>query len=86
LPLDYESIRQTVERTNRVLVLHEDTLIGGIGAELAAWVSEHLFQHLDAPVIRVASLDTAVPFSTILEADFLPTQRLRTQLQALIQY
>jgi 2-oxoisovalerate dehydrogenase E1 component len=52
LPLDYEAIRGAVNRTGRVLVLHEDTLTGGIGGEVAAWIGEHCFEHLDAPVIR----------------------------------
>src|SRR6185295_10370354 len=71
LPLDYEAIREAVGRTGRVLVLHEDTLTGGIGGEVAAWIGEHCFQQLDAPVLRCASLDTPVPFNTELEANFL---------------
>ncbi|HEY1202570.1 MAG TPA: thiamine pyrophosphate-dependent enzyme, partial [Niastella sp.] len=66
-PLDYDAIKAAVERTGRVLVLHEDTLIGGIGGEIAAWIGEHCFQSLDAPVLRCASLDTPVPFNQELE-------------------
>lgn len=86
LPLDYEAIAASVRRTNRVLVLHEDTLFGGIGGEIAAWVAEHLFEHLDAPVVRSASLDTPVPFAIPLEQNFFPVQRLRQQLQRLLAY
>lgn len=85
-PLDYDAIEATVKKTNKVLILHEDTLFGGIGGEIAAHISEHLFEHLDGPVMRCASLDTPVPFSTILEADFLPIKRFEAQLDALLQY
>ena len=86
LPWDTEAVARTVRKTGRVLILHEDTLTGGLGGEIAAWIAEHCFRALDAPVRRVASLDTAVPFAPQLEVDFLPTQRLREQLQALRAY
>ncbi|NRA52497.1 MAG: dehydrogenase [Phaeodactylibacter sp.] len=86
LPLDYDAIKETVKKTNRVIVLHEDTQTGGIGGELSAYISEHLFEHLDAPVLRAGSLDTPVPFSTVLEAQFLPKDRFRAQLERLIAY
>ncbi|MCS7036745.1 MAG: dehydrogenase E1 component subunit alpha/beta [Saprospiraceae bacterium] len=86
LPLDYEAIAASVRRTNRVLVLHEDTLFGGIGGEIAAWIAEHLFEYLDAPVMRSASLDTPVPFAIPLEQNFFPVQRMREQLQKLLAY
>ena len=86
LPWDEAAVRQTVRKNGRVLVLHEDTLTGGIGGEIAAWIGEHCFEHLDAPVRRVASLDTAIPFAPPLEAAFLPRQRLREQVQALRNY
>jgi 2-oxoisovalerate dehydrogenase E1 component len=86
LPWDEEAVRQTVEKNGRVLVLHEDTLTGGIGGEIAAWIGENCFEHLDAPVRRVASLDTAIPFAPPLEAAFLPQQRLKEQLAALRNY
>jgi 2-oxoisovalerate dehydrogenase E1 component len=68
------------------LILHEDTLFGGIGGELAAWISEHLFEQLDAPVLRSASLDTPVPFAIPLEQNFFPVQRLKGQLEQLVGY
>ena len=86
VPLDYEAITASVKRCNRVLILHEDTLFGGIGGEIAAWISEHLFEHLDAPVFRAASLDTPVPFAIPLEQNFFPLQRLREQLEKLLKY
>lgn len=86
LPLDYASIREAVARTGRVLILHEDTLIGGLGAEISAWIQEHCFTLLDAPVLRCASLDTPVPFNSGLEQNFLAKSRLDASVQQLIQY
>ncbi|MBX0291543.1 dehydrogenase E1 component subunit alpha/beta [Hymenobacter sp. HSC-4F20] len=86
LPWDTEAVRQTVEKTGRVIILHEDTLLGGLGGEIAAWIAEHCFRHLDAPVHRVASLDTAVPFAPPLEKVFLPQQRLRETVVKLRSY
>jgi 2-oxoisovalerate dehydrogenase E1 component len=86
LPWDEEAVRQTVEKTGRVLLLHEDTLTGGLGGEIAAWIAEHCFEHLDGPVQRVASLDTAIPFSPPLEQAFLPQQRLRERIEKLLAY
>jgi 2-oxoisovalerate dehydrogenase E1 component len=86
MPLDYDAIEQTVRKTNRVLVLHEDNLTGGIGAEIAAWISEHSFQYLDAPVMRCASLDTPIPFSPELEQQYLAKSRLHDALQKLLNY
>lgn len=85
-PLDYDAIRATVQKTNRVLVLHEDSLIGGIGGELSAYISEHLFEHLDAPVMRVGSLDTPIPFAKNLENIYLPVERLEAKLKQLLAY
>jgi 2-oxoisovalerate dehydrogenase E1 component len=86
LPWDKEAVEQTVRKTNRVLILHEDTLTGGVGAEISAWISEHQFHHLDAPVMRVASLDTPIPFSPSLEKNFLPTERLTKKIGELMSY
>jgi 2-oxoisovalerate dehydrogenase E1 component len=86
LPWDKEAVAETVKKTSRVLILHEDTLTGGIGAEISAWINEHCFQHLDAPVIRVASLDTPVPFAPTLEQNFLPKGRLKTRIQELLAF
>ncbi|RYG03763.1 MAG: dehydrogenase [Chitinophagaceae bacterium] len=86
LPLDYNAIAETVARTGKVIVLHEDTLTGGIGAEIAAWISEHCFKTLDAPVMRCASLDTPVPFSPELEKTFLAKSRLGNYVEQLMSY
>lgn len=86
LPLDYEAIRAAVKRTGRVLVLHEDTLTGGIGGEIAAWIGEHCFTMLDAPVKRCASLDTPVPFNMALERQFLAKYRFEATIQDLLSY
>ena len=86
LPLDHEAIRGAVSRTGRVLVLHEDTLTGGIGAEVAAWIGEHCFRELDAPVLRCASLDTPVPFNLELEKNFLASSRLDEYVKKLLGY
>ncbi len=85
-PLDYFAIRESVQRTGRVLILHEDTLICGIGGEIAAWIAENCFSILDAPVLRCASLDTPVPFSIELEKNFLAKARLDESVQKLISY
>jgi len=85
-PLDYEAIRAAVKATGKVLVLHEDTLIGGIGGEISAWINEHCFESLDAPVMRCASLDTPVPFAKELEQQFLASARLEATIQKLMAY
>ncbi|GAB4184673.1 MAG: dehydrogenase E1 component subunit alpha/beta [Thermoflexibacter sp.] len=86
LPWDKEAVAQTVSKTGKVLVCHEDCLTGGIGGEIAAWIAEHCFEKLDAPVMREGSLDTAVPFSPNLENNFLPKQRIREKLIQLSAY
>lgn len=86
MPLDYLSIREAVQRTGRVMILHEDTLTGGIGGEVAAWIAENCFGLLDAPVLRCASLDTPVPFSLELERNFLAKSRLDETVQKLMDY
>lgn len=86
VPLDWESVFASVKKTGKVIVLHEDTLFGGIGGELAAEISDQCFQYLDAPVKRVASLDTAVPFHPNLEENFLPKQRLSQIIDELLTY
>ena len=85
-PLDYDAIRTSVAKTSRVLVLHEASLTGGFGAELAAWIGEHCFELLDAPVRRLGSLDTPVPFAAALEAEFLPEGRLVGVVESLLVF
>jgi 2-oxoisovalerate dehydrogenase E1 component len=86
LPWDKDAVEQTVKKTNRVIILHEDTLTGGIGGEIAAWISENCFNHLDAPVMRVASLDTAIPFAPTLENNFLPKGRLKKKIEEILKF
>lgn len=86
LPIDWETVSESVQRTNKVLILHEDTLTGGIGGDIAAYIAENLYEYLDAPVMRVGSLDTPVPFADVLEKQFLPVNRLYEQMQKLISY
>jgi 2-oxoisovalerate dehydrogenase E1 component len=86
LPLDYKAIRASVNKTGKVLVLHEDTFTGGIGGEIAAWIAQNCFEFLDAPVMRCASLDTPIPFNTELEKNFLAKSRLDEMVKKLINY
>ncbi|RYD99670.1 MAG: dehydrogenase, partial [Sphingobacteriales bacterium] len=86
LPLDYDAIRAAVRKTGKVLLLHEDTLVGGIGGELAAWIAENCFEYLDGPVLRCASLDTPVPFNIELEQNFMAKGRLGEYVQRLLAY
>lgn len=86
LPLDYEAIAASVKRTGKVLLLHEDTLVGGIGGELAAWISQNCFEYLDAPIMRCASLDTPVPFNLELEQNFMAKARLEETMEKLLAY
>ncbi len=86
LPWDTKAVADTVKKTNRVLVLHEDTLTGGVGAEISAWINEHYFTYLDAPVVRVASLDTPIPFAPTLEQNFLPKTKLKEKIEQLLNF
>ncbi|HSR59969.1 MAG TPA: transketolase C-terminal domain-containing protein, partial [Robiginitalea sp.] len=85
-PLDWESVFASVRKTGKVLLLQEDSLFGGVCADIAAQIAEHCFESLDAPVRRVASLETPVPFARNLEAGYLPQKRLREALQQLRSY
>lgn len=85
-PLDYDTIRVAVKRTGKVLVLHEDNLTGGIGSEIAAWIAQYCFEHLDAPVMRCASLDTPIPFNIELEKQYMANARLDEMMQQLLDY
>ena len=71
-PLDEEALLQTVRKTNKVLLLHEAARFGGFGGELAAIIAEKAFEHLDGPIVRVAAMDTPIPFGTPLEETYLP--------------
>ena len=86
MPWDKEAVEKSVKKTGKVIILHEDCLTGGIGGEISAWISENCFEFLDAPIMRSASLDTPVPFSTNLEKNFLPKERFKEQLKKLNRY
>lgn len=86
VPLDKETIFNSVKKTGRVLILHEDTMFGGIGGELSALITENCFEYLDAPVMRCASMDTPVPFAGTLEKEFLAQSRLQTVVDKLLLY
>ena len=86
VPWDKEAVIESVKKTGKVLVLHEDVEIGGFGGEISAIISESCFEYLDAPVMRVASMNTAVPFDADLEKQFLPTKELEEKLLRLWKY
>lgn len=86
LPLDYDAISAAVKATGKVLVLHEDTLTGGIGGEISAWITENCFPYLDAPIVRCASMDTPVPFAIPLEKQFLAVNKLAEKIALLVKY
>ncbi len=86
VPLDYAAIKREVETTNKILILHEDNLFGGIGGEIAAWITENCFEQLDAPVLRCGSIETPIPFAKELEENFLAKKYLNEKVEALMSY
>jgi 2-oxoisovalerate dehydrogenase E1 component len=86
LPWDREMVLASVARTSRVLVVHEAPRTGGFGAEIAATIADEMFEHLDAPVLRVGGLDTPIPFSKELERLVLPQDRVLPALRRLLAY
>ena len=86
LPWDKNAVEASVKKTGKAFILHEDTLTGGIGAEIAAHISQHCFTYLDAPVIRSGSLDSPVPFNMDLENNFLPRERFKKELEELLRF
>jgi 2-oxoisovalerate dehydrogenase E1 component len=85
-PWDKQAVEASVKKTGRVLILHEDTLTSGFGGEIAAHIAEHCFGYLDAPVMRCASLDTAIPMQKELEEQFMAKARLEETMQKLLNY
>ena len=85
-PLDKEAIFFSVRKTGKAIILHEDSVFGGIGSDIAAMISEECFEYLDAPVKRVGSLETPVPFSAALEQGYLPGDRFKEEFLKLLQY
>lgn len=86
IPLDKETILDSVRRTGKAIILHEDTLISGFGGEIAALIAEEVFEELDAPVFRVGSMDTPVPFQADLEKQFMPDAEFENKLLKLWNY
>ncbi|TBW29216.1 thiamine pyrophosphate-dependent enzyme [Gramella sp. KN1008] len=85
-PLDIDTIYESVTKTGKVIILTEDSLFGSMASEIAAIIIENCFESLDAPVIRVGSLETPIPFASNLEKQYLPKERFRQKLQYLIEY
>jgi len=87
LPWDKETVKQSVLKTNRVLILHEANMTGGVGSEISAYVAEHCFEYLDAPVVRVASIDTPVPFASKIEKEiYLPINKIEQKIKELLNF
>ena len=86
LPWDENAAMSSVHKTGKALVLHEDTMTGGIGGEISSRIHELCFEKLDAPVARTAGLDTAFPFAEDLERQFLASDRLEGDLKKLLDY
>ncbi|HET8885259.1 MAG TPA: dehydrogenase E1 component subunit alpha/beta [Salinimicrobium sp.] len=85
-PLDLESIKESAKKTGKVIILQEDSLFGGIASDISAIISDECFEFLDAPVKRIGSLETPIPFTTNLENQYLPKQRFEEQLMNLLKY
>lgn len=85
-PLDTEAIFTSVKKTNKVIILQEDTLFGGVASDISAMIMEQCFEYLDAPVRRVGSLESAIPFVKALEDQYLPKERFEKELIELLAY
>ena len=85
-PLDTEAIFNSVKKTSKCIILQEDTLFGGVASDISAMIMENCFEYLDAPVKRVASIDTPIPFMKALEDQYLPKQRFESELMELLAY
>jgi 2-oxoisovalerate dehydrogenase E1 component len=85
LPWDEEAVMQSVRKTGKALILHEDTMTGGVGAEISSKIHELCFNSLDAPVARTGGLDTAYPFAADLERQFMADDRLEADLKKLLK-
>ncbi|MUP45700.1 dehydrogenase [Gramella sp. BOM4] len=85
-PLDLESICNSVKKTGKVIILTEDSVFGSLASEISAIISETCFEHLDAPIVRVGSLETPIPFAAALEKNYLPLERFAEKLRFLIDY
>tara|TARA_B100002052_G_C15774233_1_gene548470 strand:- start:118 stop:1032 length:915 start_codon:yes stop_codon:yes gene_type:complete len=86
VPLDYDSIFDLVKKTGKVLLLQEDSRFGGFMGEIAAEISEKCFEYLDAPIFRLASLNTPIPFTANLEEGYFPKRKLNNKIKTLLEY
>ncbi|MGC1204233.1 MAG: dehydrogenase E1 component subunit alpha/beta [Flavobacteriaceae bacterium] len=85
-PLDMETIYTSVKKTSRAIILQEDSLFGGIASDISSLIMENCFEYLDAPVKRVASIETPIPFANQLEQQYLPKNRFEAALKVLLEY
>ena len=85
-PLDFETIYTSVRKTGKAIILQEDSLFGSIASDISASIMEHCFENLDAPVKRVASMETPIPFASQLEQQYLAKYRFDAELKALLAY
>ena len=85
-PLDKDAIINSVNKTGKAIILHEDSLFGGLGSEISSIIMENCFENLDAPVRRVGSLDTPIPFEENLEKQYLPFERFEEEIKDLLNY
>jgi len=86
MPLDTEAIYNSVKKTGKVIILQEDSLFGGIASDISALISENCFEYLDAPIKRVASMETPIPFAAQLEAQYLPKNKFKLELLKLLEF
>ena len=87
VPLDKEGIFKSVKKTNKVLIVHEDNLTGGIGSEISSLISENCFEYLDAPIMRLGSIDTPIPFTGEIEQKiYFPKSKIDKTVDFLINY
>ena len=85
-PLDKDAIVNSVNKTGKAIILHEDSLFGGLGSEISSIIMENCFENLDAPVKRVGSLNTPIPFEESLEKQYLPFERFEKEIIELLNY
>ena len=87
LPWDKETVLNSIKKTNKVLIINEDNITGSISAEISAYITENAFEYLDAPIIRLGSLDTPIPFSAKLEKEiYFPINKIKKSIQKLLEY
>ena len=87
LPIDVEGFEKSIKKTNKVLILHEDNITGGIGAEISSIITENYFEYLDAPVLRLGAIDTPIPFDSELEKNiYMPLNKIDSKINKLMSF